>query len=157
MFWTIQRGLQSRPLLAAIPSLARPSYRFDLSSPINDSQRVPRSLQNVNIATRIRRHRARINQWLITRRFPILGHALLTVPSDRADNPALHIDRAYPAVIEVCQVHPLKFRIKGHTVNITELRFLGRPAIAAKALLARPRKVGDDAALGINLSYAAVE
>ena len=92
----------------------------------------------------------------MTRLGAVLGHALLAVAGDGADDAGLHVDGADAAVVEVGQVHLLALGVEGDAVDAAELRLGRRPAVAGEPLLAGAGEGGDRPRLRVDLADAVV-
>src|SRR5205823_5467506 len=84
--------------------LPRPYDRADLAVAIDDSQRVPAPLQDVNVALGVGGNGARIDERRFAGRSAVGRHAALAVSGNKADDARAHIDGADAAVVEVDEI-----------------------------------------------------
>src|SRR5207342_3349133 len=103
---------------AGAAGLAGAGHGSDPARLVDDAQRVPRPLGDVEVAGRVEPDRARVHERFGERVAAVLRHSRGTAAGDGPDQPGLQVDGAHPAVAEVADVE--RVAVKGDVEDAVE-------------------------------------
>src|SRR5262245_39719336 len=120
MLGAVHGSFASWTAVAAGAFLTGADDRANCTFGINDAERVPRSLEDIDVALSIDRDGAGIHERSLGCHGAVLGNAALAIAGNCAHHPGPQLDHADAAVVEVGEIEFFVGRIEGRTIDTAE-------------------------------------